>query len=70
VRTSNGAGLAFSLSCENKCFLYEIYSTFPGTMPITSIINCNYSLSLVPGKRGKPVNSSIMMHPMLHISIA
>ena len=28
-----------------------------------------YSFSLVPGNSGKPVNSSIIMHPKLHISI-
>jgi hypothetical protein len=69
VRISNGAGTALSLNYENNCFLWDLSRTLFDGIPITSIINYNYSFSLVPGKRGKPVYSSIIMHPKLHISI-
>jgi hypothetical protein len=69
VSTSEGAGTALSLNYVNKCFLCATYSTLFEGIPITSIINCNYSLSFVPGNNGNPVNNSIMMHPMLHMSI-
>ena len=70
VSTSNCCWPAFSFNWENKCFLYETWRTLGGTMPITSMMSWSCSLSLVPGKRGKPVKSSIMMQPMLHMSMA
>jgi len=50
-------------------FLCESLRTSFDGMPMTSMISWSYSLSLVPGKRGNPVKSSIMMQPKLHMSI-
>jgi len=69
VRISKGAGTALSLNYVNNYFLYDLSRTLLDGMPITSIINYNYSFSLVPGNKGNPVYSSIIMHPKLHISI-
>jgi hypothetical protein len=69
LSTAMGSGTAPSLNWVNKCFLVERANTLWLGMPMTSIINCIYSRSLVPGKSGNPVNSSIMMQPNDHMSI-
>ena len=69
--TSRGAGTAvFSfLNCLKSCFLVDRLNTLALGMPITSIMSWIYSRSLVPGKSGNPVKSSIMMQPNDHMSI-
>jgi len=71
VITSSGAGTAVLsvLNYLKRCFRVERDSTLAFGIPITSMMSWICSRSFVPGNRGNPVNSSIMMHPKDHISI-
>jgi len=54
---------------KNFYFLFDLISTSNGGTFNTSIIIASYSFSFSPGNRGKPVYSSTIMQPKLHISI-
>jgi hypothetical protein len=49
VRISKGAGTALSLNYVNNYFLYDLSSTLLDGMPMTSIINYNYSIDNLSG---------------------
>ena len=65
-----GGGIGSQLSSKNIFLLVDCSRTCSDGNPLISIIIDSYSISLSPGNIGNPVNSSINIHPKLHISIA